>query len=71
MLTNLSRLSREFDLLEGEVAITLLDPTVSLERRVEIEQRLSAIRARMPTVPTVPAPPMADEVDNQESPPSR
>ena len=61
-----SRLSRELALLEGEVALTLLDPTISATQRTELEERLNAIRAKMPAVRPAPAPVTTGPIDDDE-----
>ena len=62
-----SRLSREFELLEAEIALTFLDSSVSPAQRAELEQRLNAIRAKLPpTGPAVTESPRAPSVDDEE-----
>jgi hypothetical protein len=39
-------LSREFDLLEAQMAMTLASPTLPMEKRIEFEQRMEAIRLK-------------------------
>lgn len=43
----LSKLSpRELDALEAEISLALADPTLPMEKRSELEQRLEAIRVK-------------------------
>jgi hypothetical protein len=39
-------LSREFDLLEAQMAMTLASPILPMEKRVEFERRLESIRLK-------------------------
>lgn len=39
-------LTREFDLLEAQMALALAEPTLPMEKRLEFERRLEAIRLK-------------------------
>jgi hypothetical protein len=44
----LSKLSpNELDRLEAEIAMTLADPSLPMDKRTELEQRLEVIRAKL------------------------
>ena len=44
----LSKLSRrELDALEAEIALALSDPSLPMDKRTELEERLGAIQVKM------------------------
>jgi hypothetical protein len=44
----LSKLSsKDLEALEAEIAMTLADPSLPMDKRLELEKRLEAIRARV------------------------
>lgn len=42
-------LLREFDLLEAHTSLALTSPTLPMQKRLEFEQRLEAIRLKLST----------------------